>query len=384
MSLRERALAVTPGGAQTRSKRATAFPVGFPQFLVAAEGAHVWDPEGNKYVDWICALGAIGLGHRHADVDNAVRDQLAKGVSFSLATPMEIVVAEKLSAMLPGADMVRFCKTGSEATEGAMRIARLATGRDRIISIGYHGWHTLHDAAATDHWGHPAATPGVPTVFREYVRAHPWGLPLPEGRHPDIAAVLVEPMRDTEPPGGYLGQLREWCDFNGSLLILDEMVTGFRWAIGGAGEHFGVTPDLGCYGKAMANGYPLAAIVGRGDHMQHASYVSGTFGGECLSLAACRAALEVYRREPVIKHMWSVGSALMQGFNVLAKPHGLEMQGYPVHPRIVGDTKMEFIALAAKYGVLFHPAGFNVSYAHRMAEVSETLIACRRALEAMA
>jgi len=380
MNLRERALQVTPGGAQTRSKRVTVFPPDFPQFLEKAKGAHVWDVDGRRYVDWICALGAIGLGHQYPAVDEAVREQLGKGVSFSLATPIEIETAETLQQVLPGADMVRFCKTGSEATEGAMRIARLVTGRDLIVSIGYHGWHSVHDAALP-------MSQGVPNAMKTLVCDAAWGsytaFEYLEENKIKPAAVLLEAMRDAEPPAAYVSWIKQWCVKYGALLILDEMVTGFRWAIGGAGQYFSVTPDLATYGKAMANGYPLAAIVGRQDHMQHASYVSGTFGGECVSLAAAKATIEIYQRNDVIKHIWSVGLALQRGFNVLGRDQGLQMTGYPVHPRITGERRMEFISHAAKNGVLFHPSGFNVSYSHTMAEVSETLVACRKALEAM-
>lgn len=382
MTLRERAMAVTPGGAQTRSKRSTAFPVGYPQFLTKAHGAHVWDTDGNRYVDWICALGAISLGHGHVGVCNAARDQIMNGVSFSLATKLEIEVAELLHATLPGADMVRFCKTGSEATEGAMRVARVATGRSRILSIGYHGWYTVHDAAAVDHWGHGAATPGVPDVFKDYIVGHPWGARLPEAG--TYAAVLVEVIRDEPPPPGWVQHLREWCDRKHSLLIFDEMVTGFRWAIGGSGEFFHVQPDLACYGKGMANGFPLAAIVGRADIMHHASHVSGTFGGEAVSLAACRATVQTFKTEKVIDHMWATGTTIINEFNSMTGNTGLSLAGYPVHPRVIGDRRDEFIGALARQGVLWHPAGFNISLAHGQDELDETLEACRRVLRSMA
>ena len=381
MNLRERAMAVTPGGAQTRSKRATAFPVGYPQFLEAGRGARVRDEHGKSYIDWICGLGAISLGYRHTAVDVAAARQMERGVSFSLPTALEVEVAEDLRKMLPAADMVRFCKTGSEANEGACRIARVATGRDHIISIGYHGWHTMQDAALRK----PI---GVPNLVEQVVHGFPMHDPhLPfeyiNESYGAVAGVIVEVMRDDPPPAGYVESLRQQCDREGALLIFDEMVTGFRWAIGGAGEFFGVTPDLATFGKGMANGWPLAAIVGRGHLMEHASYVSGTFGGETVSLAACQATLEVYRRAPVIQEMWSTGLALMAGFNALAKDHGLRMEGYAVHPRIVGERRDAFIGAVASHGILFHPSGFNVSLAHRAAEVDETLAACRRALESL-
>lgn len=372
MTLHERALAVTPGGAQTRSKRATVLPFTTPGFLVGGSGAEVYDTEGHRYVDWICGLAAISLGYANPDVDQAVAAQMRRGVSFSLPTQVEIETAELVCDAL-GAEQVRFVKTGSEATEGAMRIARLATGRDTIISIGYHGWHSMHDAAS------PAPT-GVPEVLTNVVLNHPWGLPINANlwNARDVAAVLVEPCRDEPPPAGYLEGLRTWCDRHGALLIFDEVVTGFRWALRGASEMFGVEPDLRCYGKGMANGYPLACIVGPAALMQHATYVSGTFGGECLSLAAAAATIRVFQDEPVIKTMWEVGQHLMDSFNALHLGD-LQMVGYPCHPRIVGQGRLDFVARAAQHGVLFHPAGFNVSYAHGPDEVARTIEACEAA-----
>ncbi len=357
-----RAVAVTPGGAQTRSKRAEKFPWA-PKVLTVGDGAKIWDVEGKQYIDWICGLAAVSLGHGYTGEGRVCFP------SPSLVTRQEILTAEKVCDVLQ-ADQVRFVKTGSEATEGAMRMARLATGRDAIVQIGYHGWHSPHDAALPE-------PKGVPDAYKTVDLGWPWGESLDITG--EVAAVLVEACRDEEPPAGYLQHLRHWCTQNGALLIFDDVVTGFRWAIRGASEYFGVEPDLRCYGKGMANGYPLACIVGRRDLMKHAEYVSGTFGGETLSLAAASATIDVYRSEPVIEHMWKTGRTLMDGFNKLA-PDRLKMTGYPVHPKIVGQESWDFIGRVAEEGVLFHPAGFNISYSHREDEVRETLEACERAL----
>jgi glutamate-1-semialdehyde aminotransferase len=161
------------------------------------------------------------------------------------------------------------------------------------------------------------------------------------------------------------------------------MVTGFRWAVGGASEYFGITPDLATYGKGMANGWPLAAIVGRADLMEYGSYVSGTFGGEAVSLAACQATLAVYRKEPVIQQMWAIGRDLMQRFNTLAAGSGLSMTGYPVHPRVVGERRDAFLAGLAQEGILLHPAGFNISLSHSVSELDETLSASKKVLASL-
>jgi glutamate-1-semialdehyde 2,1-aminomutase/spore coat polysaccharide biosynthesis protein SpsF len=377
MNWRERADAITPGGAQTRSKRRTAFPPDFPEFLMSGEGARVRDVRGRNYIDWICGLGSISLGYQYPAVEDAVRRQLTQGVSFSLPTTMEVTVAEQLAEAV-GAEQVRFVKTGSEANEGACRIARLATGRSIIVSIGYHGWHTLQDAASPTH-------PGVPDALSDYVIGHPWGTAIPAAlrlRGTDVsgqvAAVIVEAVRDNEPPPGWLTGLRLWCDRRGALLIFDDVVTGFRWAVNGTTQYLGTRADLRTFGKGMANGFPLAAIVGSRDVMQHAAYVSGTFGGEAVSLAAAAATMRIFKDYPVIRHMWQTGQALMDGFNKLRGP--VKMEGYAVHPRITGDKRDVFVAAVAREGVLFHPAGFNISYSHREAELKDTLAACERVM----
>lgn len=368
----DRALRATPGGAQTRSKRASSFSWA-PITLVRGAGCHVWDTDGKRYIDWIAGLAAISLGYCHSAVDAAVERQLRHGTSFSLASTIEIETAEAFGEAL-GAEQVRFVKTGSEGTEGAMRIARLATQRDLIVSVGYHGWHTAHDAAAKSH-------PGVPWGYAMHVREWPWGDTLPGFNEP-VAAVLVEPCRDYTPPAGYLAGLREWCTRHNTLLIFDEIVTGFRWALRGGSEFFGVEPDLRVYGKGMANGLPLAAIVGSRALMEHAAYVSGTFGGEALSLAAALATLDVYRTEPVVKRLWAIGGLLSDAFNDLHLPN-LKMTGYAVHPRVEGPTRDAFLANLAAEGVLMHPKGFNVTYSHDEQAVAETIDACRRAAERM-
>jgi glutamate-1-semialdehyde aminotransferase len=340
----------TPGGSQTRSKRDL---FDWPQTVDYADGAYVYDGD-REYIDWIAGLAAVGLGYRHWKVDEAVRRQIMAGVTFPLPTRLEGEVAELLCETLKWPEQVRWVKTGSEATDGAMLIARAATGRRKIVSIGYHGWHQTH-------------LPG-PDVVSLPIHSMGWD------RHVDgdTAAVLVEPMRDNHvgDAGEYLRDLQDYCRDVGALFILDEIVTGFRWAIGGASEYFGITPDLACYGKAMANGYPIAAIVGGKGLMAHAIGVSSTFGGEGIGLAAAKATIQVYRSEPVIDTLWARGKQLMAGVP--------ELVGYPVHPHFPGEGKWDGersarCQRAAEWGVLVHPAGMNPMYAHTEEDVKKTI-----------
>jgi glutamate-1-semialdehyde aminotransferase len=270
-------------------------------------------------------------------------------VTFSLPTRLEDEVAQDLCEALTWPEQVRWVKTGSEATVAAMMIARRATGRTKIVSMGYHGWHECHQ----------------PGTWLVNVPMGQWET-LCEAIDCTTAAVLLEPTRnvwdhDLEQK---LEDVRGRCHQTGALLIMDEMVTGFRWAVGGISEYHRITPDLACYGKALGNGYPIACVVGSRHLMQHAVSVSSTFGGECIGLAAARAVLEVYQTEPVIGTLRHFGLRLLK-----ACPETLT--GWPVHPVFVGGedytTSARMIPLVraiARRGHLTHPSGFNIMYAH--------------------
>lgn len=391
-----RARVVTPSAAQTRSKAAEMFVEGaYPAFIETGDGCRVWDCDGNVFIDWIMGLAAIGLGYRCLPVDNSAISQInSRGVSFSLPTRLEAEVAERLIAMIPCAESVRFVKSGTEACEAAVRIARIATGRDVILSIGYHGWSAVFDAAKSEH-------PGVPDEFARVIHDVPYNdldaaaklfdFADAHGFLGRVAAILMEPTLIDAPAPGYLQAVRDLCHRYGALLIFDEMVTGFRWANGGAQEYFGVTPDLACFGKAIANGYPLSCVVGRRDLMAHATYASSTFGGEAVSLAAAGATLDFYKAQPVTKRMWEIGSYFIAGFNALARTLAVPFRciGQGPHPRIVvegDDPELArllmslFLQESAARGVLFHHGGLNVSWSHDLAILAETLTACEGAL----
>lgn len=378
LNWRERLQAVTPGGAQTMSKRAAAFGTeAFPTILTRGEAGRVWDLDGNEYVDLILGLAAIGIGYNDPSVNGAVHRQVERGASFSLPTLLECTVAERLTGIIPCADMVRFVKTGSEACQAAVRIARRMTGRTHVLVCGYHGWHDWYAASKTTH-------PGVPEDLSRLVSAFRYNdlgdfhatLTAAEQDHPTgVAAVILEPTLVECPEPGFLETIRRVCTARGIVLIFDEMVTGFRWETGGYQARCGVTPDLATFGKAMANGYPLACVVGTRALMEGGDLISGTFGGEAIALAACDAVLDVYDEEPIIASIDEAGRIMLRDFRSALKQAGLPatILGQPQHPKLVfatGDAHLDQCALAyfvqemAAEGVLLHPSGWNVCADH--------------------
>lgn len=314
----ERASRVIPLGSQTFSKSYLSYPEGeAPLFLTHGQRAHVWDIDGNEYIDLVNGLLPNVLGYDDPDVTRAVSEQLGRGVTLSLATELEVILAEKLVELIPCAEMVRFGKNGSDATAGAIRVARAFTGRDRVAVCGYHGWQDWYI-------GSTARNKGVPQIVRDLTHTFPYNdLPALDAllsAHPgEFAAVMMEPMNFVDPLPGYLQGVKEIAHRHGSLFILDEIITGFRYHIGGAQTMLGVTPDLATFGKSMGNGFPIAAVVGRADIMREMEdiFFSFTFGGEGVSLAASIATLEKMEREPVIETLWRTGQHLIDRTNAL-------------------------------------------------------------------
>jgi glutamate-1-semialdehyde 2,1-aminomutase len=320
----KRAEKVIPLASQTFSKSRVQYPFGAsPYFISRGRGSRIWDIDGNEYIDFVNALAAINLGHCDPDVSDAVRTQLEEGTIFSLPHPIETIVAEKIVEMVPCAEMVRFGKNGSDATSGAIRLARAFTRRDRIAVCGYHGWQDWYI-------GSTSRSRGVPQVIRELTHAFVYNdlsalKALLDSYPNEFAAVILEPMNSTEPAAGYLDELKTLVHRHGALLVFDEIITGFRFANGGAQEWFGVVPDLATFGKGMANGYPVSAVAGRAEVMKLMEdiFFSFTFGGETLSLAAAAATLEKLRREPVTKTLRGRGEKLLSRLHELIEAHRL-------------------------------------------------------------
>ena len=384
----ERAERVIPLGAQTFSKSRITFPAGTsPLFLSHGDGGRVWDVDANEYIDLVCGLLPVVLGYRDPDIDQAIRDQLGNGISFSLSTQLESQLAERLVEIIPCAEKVRFGKNGTDATSAAVRLARAFSGRDRIAVCGYHGWQDWYIGSTT-------RDKGVPTTVSSLTHMVPYGdldaVDALMKKHPgEFAALILEPMTVSEPPEGYLKELKELVHGHGALLAFDEIITGFRYALGGAQELFGVTPDLAAFGKAMGNGMPISAIVGRADvmdEMEHVFY-SGTFGGEALSLAAAIAVIDKMRREPVIETLWRTGADLAEGATQRIARHGLSeviaLNGKdPWKVLAVADhdkarkeaIKTLLLREMQANGVLI-AASHNVCYAHNAADMARVLAA---------
>ena len=277
-----------------------------------SSGSYLWDVDGNKYVDLVASLAAVTLGYGDPDINRAVKRQLKKGVSLSLSSKLETIVAEKIINLVPSAEMVRFAKNGSDATSAAVRIARYFTRRDHIISIGYHGWHDWYIGSTTRSMGVPSAVQALTLSARYNDLSHVEN--LFDKVKGDVAAVILEPMNSVDPTPGYLESLKNFCSSNNILLIFDEVITGFRFAKGGAQELFGVTPDLSCFGKGIANGFPISVIAGKREIMEGFKdvFFSGTFGGELLSLTAANVVLDKVREGRVIPELYRIGNAIQQ------------------------------------------------------------------------
>jgi glutamate-1-semialdehyde aminotransferase len=395
--LLERARALIPGASQTMSKGPTQWAQGIaPTFLARGSGCRVWDVDGNEYLDFPMALGPMILGHGHPAVNAAITQQLEDGITFTLPHPLEIEVAERIVAMVPGVERVRFAKSGSDVTSAAVRLARALTGRERVIVAGYHGWHDWYIGSTS--WRR-----GVPEHVVELVEAVPPGdlvgmADALERRSGEVAAVIIEPAGAREPAEGELQALIDLVHQHGALAIFDEIVTGIRLAPGGAQELYGVRADLTCLGKALGNGMPVSALAGPAQHMDALEHVffSGTHGGETLSLAAAAATLDTITNEPVNKHLWRHGAALQEGIRA-----AIETQDLGDWVTCSGPAPITIVAVREpspggalpaktilqqellKRGVLYNGSHL-LSYAHHAPDIEQAIEAYQGALAVLA
>lgn len=393
-SLRQRAHRLIPGGAHTYSKGDDQFPANAPRFIVRGDGAHVWDPDGNEFLDWGMGLRSVILGHAYPRVVRAVTEQVALGSNFTRPSTIEGDVAERLVDLIPCAEMVKFAKNGSDVTTAAVRLARAFTGRDVVVFPREHPFFSFDD------WfiGTTPMDAGVPRDTKRLSATFIYGdlsslealFAEYDGR---IACVIMEPATDAHPPEGFLESVRTLTEREGALLVFDEMITGFRWAAAGAQSAYGVTPDMATFGKGIANGFSVSALVGRRDVLGQGGIdhdrprvflLSATNGGETHALAAARETIDEVCARNVPEHLWRIGTALQDGLNKAIADVGVSEAarcgGLPCSPILsFGNPGLRtlFLQETITHGVLI--PYIAPSFSHGDADVVETVEAATHA-----
>lgn len=379
-----RAADAVAGFTSTRSKGPDAMfgGPGGPTHIVRAHGATIETADGRSLLDWTMALGAVGLGYGHPHVVEAAARAVADGAVGPLPPVLEVTVAERLCAGYPGAEQARFFKTGAEGVAAAVRVARAATGRDGVVSCGYHGW-----------LDGPTVGAGVPADVAAHWRAVPFDDPTALDAAVDAsapAAIVLEPVVVQEPSRDWLETARAAADRCGAVLVFDEVKTGFRLARGGAAQRYGVHPDLAVLGKAMANGFPLAALVGRADLMARLrqTWVSSTLATEWVALAAANAVLDVWEREDVAAHIERIGTRVIAGIAPACARAGVPVAGIPAMFFLRfddHDRERRFLLGMVERGVLVKRGAYDFpSLAHTDADADRTVAAVERALQGSA
>ena len=386
----ERALKVQKPVTQTLAKGPGQFTKGVaPKYLVKGKGAHVWDADGNEFIDFNAAIGPVSLGYAYPAVDDAIRAQLNDGITFSLMHPLEVELSELIARVVPNTEAVKIAKTGADVCSAAIRVARAFTGRDKVFCCGYHGWHDWYIGITSRNAGIPEAIQEMTYTF-EYNDIESVKAALDE----TVAALILEPFIFQAPAPGFLQELADLCTANGTLLIFDEMWTGFRIALGGAQEYFNVKADLAVFSKACANGMPIALLTGRADVMELFNsevFSYTTFGGEALSMAACIATINELADKNVPQYLDEKGALLKDGYNNLAIELGMDQYtvciGFNCRTMVTftpdAGNGLELKTLMQqemiKRGVLW--AGFhNMCYSHSNEDIAYTLSAYRLVL----
>ena len=380
--LYDRAKGLIPAFSQTMAKGPTQFVNGIaPKYIVRGKGSHVWDVDGNEYLDFNMGIGPISLGYAYPKIDEAIKAQLNDGITFSMMHPLEVEVAELIREIIPNAESVRYSKIGCDVTSAAIRIARAYTGKNKILCCGYHGWHDWYVSTIGINAGIPEVIMDLTFTFN-YNDIESFKNSIDD----DTAVVILEPVVFMEPKNNFLHQIAEICKARGVILVFDEMWTGFRMALGGAQEYFGITPDLATYSKAVANGMPISMITGKKEIMDVLNedvFFFGTFGGEALSLAAAKATIEELKDKNVPQYLDEKGSLLKNGYNELVQKHGLDYSkaiGYNFRSLITFDPKAgDPLILKSlvqqemiKRGILW--SGFhNMCYSHTDTDIQYTL-----------
>ena len=400
-ALQQKSHALIPGGAHTYAKGDDQYPEHAPGFIARGEGCHVWDIDGNEFIEYGMGLRAVTLGHGYKPVVEAAYSQMQMGINFTRPTPIEVELAEKMVELIDSAEMVKFAKNGSDVTTAAVKLARAYTNREMIAICADHPFFSVDD------WfiGATEMSAGIPKVIRDLTVAFHYNdiasLQALFERYPDqIAGVVMEVERLEPPANNFLQEVRRLCDENGALLIFDEIITGFRWHLGGAQKLFGITPDLSTFGKAMGNGFSISALVGKKDIMdlgglttdkERVFLLSTTYGAETHSLAAALETINIYERENVIEHLYRQGKRLTAGINdaviendleshfgVLSRPCNLifftrDQNNQPSQP-----FRTLFLQETLKRGVIM--PSLVVSYSHTDEDIDRTIEVIAEAL----
>jgi glutamate-1-semialdehyde 2,1-aminomutase len=376
--LYERAKKVIASGTNTFSRAPGVFPDGVsPKFLEKQYGSHTWDVDGNEYIDMVMGCGPVTIGHNHPDINNAIKAQLDKGTLFSMLNPLEVEVAEKLVDCIPCAEMVKFSKNGSDVCAASIKIARHVTKRDMIFCWGYHGFADWYIATTDRNSGIPQAVKDLSKTF-EYNDID--GLKAMFEQYKDrVAAVIMEPVIVEKPEDNYLQKVKDLTHKNGALLIFDEMISGFKFAMGGVQEYLGVVPDLATFGKGITNGMPLGVLAGKEEYMKEFDkvFLSSTYAPEALTLAAASANIDFYKRHNVVDELWSKGEYIENGFNAVIDQYSvrqnISLAGYPVRLMVnshddngIQDPKLATLYQQEmfKHGILCFSGALMLSYSH--------------------
>ncbi|MCK6602111.1 MAG: aminotransferase class III-fold pyridoxal phosphate-dependent enzyme [Bacteroidetes bacterium] len=387
--LYHRATGLIPALTQTLAKGPQQYVKGVaPKYLKKGKGSHVWDVDGNEFIDYQMGIGPLSLGYSYDVVDEAIKGQLNDGITFSQMHPLEVQVAELIREVVPNAEMVRYSKTGCDVTSAAIRVARAYTGKNKVLCCGYHGWHDWYISVTDRNMGIPQSIQDMTFTFNyNDIQS------VLDSIDDDTACIILEPIVFEAPKDNFLQKLRDLCDQHNILLIFDEMWTGFRLAIGGAQEYFGVNADLACFSKAVANGMPVSMLTGKAEYMKLLEkdiFFFTTFGGEALSLAAAKATINELRAHNVPDYLAKQGKKLREGYNSIASDLGMEYTkctGFDVRTIVTFDATagnpLEMKSLVQqeliKRGILW--GGFhNMSFSHTDSDIEYTLKAYRDVL----
>lgn len=372
--LNRRACEIIPGGTNTNAKRVVNLLNAelFPSYIERGKGAYLWDLDGNKYIDYIASLAPVNIGYNNERIKNRIIRQLEKGSLFSLPCSNEVELSEVLIKKIPCAEMVKIMKTGAEVTSAAVRAARFFTGKEIILSSGYHGWH--------DWWCAKIGMKGIPDCYSNLIHDFKFNdfdmakKLVAENDGKIACIILTAAAYGVEPKNDFLQKLRQLADDNGIVLIFDEIITGFRWAMGGAQEKYGVTPDLAAFGKGLANGMPISALVGKKELMSvlKDTLVTSTFASETLSIEAALETIKIIEEENVIQRLYELSDKLRAGLTQISKNQNLEIDVYEPTPVVEFEFKIknenkkekanfEFIKGCVEKGVLVRKDGACIS-----------------------